>query len=246
MQNGFQLHNQQHTSASSINAWAAAPDIWVAEKLFGVKGSVGAAAHRGNAVESALVNILAYGAEQNEAIEEAIKTFNQKTALLGDKKTNEEREAITGYVKQGIESLAGYGKPFFETDGKQNKVELLCRGAGWDLPLVGYLDLLYPQHGLVVDIKTTTKAPSKMPTEHNRQAAIYRKASGNSQVRFLYLTPTKAVWHECEDVDGTLAEIKDILNGQEEFLRNVTREELEVWHSVYQRMFSGGRKRFNF
>lgn len=246
MQSGFSLHNQQHTSASSINTWAAAPDIWIAEKLFGFKPSVGAAAYRGNAVEAALVNILAYGVETNEAVTQAIEVFNSKTALLGDGNTDKERDSIAGCVEQGVEALSGYGKPFFEADGKQNKIELLCKGEGWELPVIGFLDLVYPEHGLVIDVKTTSRAPGEMSAEHNRQAAIYRKASGNSTVKFLYLTPKKAVWHECADVDGTLTEIKNILNQQEEFLRGVTREELEAWHKVYQKMFSGGRKRFSF
>ncbi len=244
--NGFQLHNQQHTSASSINTWAAAPDIWIAEKLFGIKGPSNAAMYRGNAVESALVNILAYGVNHEEAITQAIETFNSKTALLGDGNTEKERNIIPDCVQQGVEALGGYGKPFFEADGKQNKIELLCRGNGFEIPVIGFLDLVYPQHGLIIDIKTTTKAPSEMSVEHNRQAAIYRQASGNAQVKFLYLTPKKAVWHECQDIAGTLAEIKQILAHQEAFLKNVTKEELTAWHSTYQKMFPGGRKRFSF
>lgn len=244
--NGFQLHNQQHTSASSINAWHAAPDVWISEKLFGFKRPVGAAAHRGNAVESALVNILAYGVDQHEAVAQATAVFNEKTALLGDDNTDKERAIIAPCVAHGVAALAEYGKPHFEVDGQQNKIELICNGDGWSLPVIGYTDLNYPQHGLIVDIKTTTRAPSKMSSEHNRQAAIYRKASGNTQVRFLYLTPTKAVWQECEDVAGTLAEIKSILNGQEEVLRSLDREALTAWHGVYQKMFSGGRDRFKF
>ena len=244
--NGFQLHNQLHTSASSINSWAAAPDIWVAEKLFGVKQPGSAAMHRGNAVESALVNILAYGVDHEEAIRQAIETFNAKTALLGDPKADDERNAISAYVEQGVAALAEFGSPYFEADGKQNRIELLCRGDGWELPVIGYTDLNYPVHGLIIDVKTTGRAPSEMSAEHNRQAAIYRKASGNAQVKFLYLTPKKAVWHECLDVDGTLAEIKQILTEQELFLRNTTREELAAWHAVHSKMFPGGRKRFNF
>lgn len=60
--------------------------------------------------------------------------------------------------------------------------------------------------------------PSVMSMEHQRQAAIYAKGS-KMDVKFLYITPKKTQFLECEDVAGTLAEIKDILNRQERFLR---------------------------
>jgi len=103
-------------------------------------------------------------------------------------------------------------------------VELLCKGDGWELPIIGYTDLPFPKHGLVVDLKTTLKAPSEMSAAHNRQAAIYRQASGNSAVKFLYVTPKKCVWHECLDVKGTLGEVKEILNRQERFLSAGSKE----------------------
>jgi len=246
MQNGFQKFNLQHTSASSINTWAKAPDVWVADKLFGIRNPVGAAAHRGNAVEAALINILAYGVEKNEAINQAIEAFNSKTALLGDAKTESERSSIAAFVECGLQALSEYGQPFFEAGGKQSKIELLARGAGWELPVIGFLDLVYPRHGLVIDIKTTHKAPSTMSADHNRQAAIYRKASGNAQVRFLYITPKKTTWHECTDVEGTLSEIKQILNEQEEFLRSVTKEDLAPWAAVNRQLFPTGRNAYSY
>lgn len=242
--NGFELHNIKHSSASSINLWNAAPDIWIAEKIFGIKSPVGAAAHRGNAVEAALVNILAYGVDKNEAINQAIQVFNGKTALSGGEDNEKERSSIPSFVDQGLEALAPFGKPFFERGGEQNKIDLLCNGDGWSLPVIGYLDLVYPEHGLVIDIKTSHRAPSEMSADHNRQCAIYRRACGNSHVRFLYLTPKKSVWHECPDIDGTLSEIKAILNDQEKFLRSSTKESLTSWHEEYKRMFIGGRNRF--
>ncbi len=224
--NGFQKHGLLHTSASSINLWNAAPDVFVAEKLFGMRGQPGPSATRGIVIEKALVNILAGGMTHEDAKQEALKEFDTKTALIGGEKTNKERECITPCIEVGLEALRPFGAPQFELLGKQNKIELLCKSDNFEIPVIGYLDLVYPAAGLIIDIKTTLKAPSEMSSEHNRQAAIYRKASGNSQVKFLYLTPKKAVWHECQDVDGTLAEIKHILNRQEYFLRQGTKEEL--------------------
>jgi len=224
--NGFERHAINHSSASSINLWQNAPDVFIAEKLFGLRGRMSPAALRGIEIEKAIVRVLMRECDIETSIGMAIHSFNLQTALQGGDKIDKERECIDPAVRIGVGELSQYGKPEFAADGKQNRIELLCNGEGWSLPIVGYLDLVYPQHGLVVDIKTTLKAPTEMSDEHQRQAAIYRKASGNSAVKFLYLTPKKAVWHECADVDGTLAEIKTILTRQEHFLRQGSKEEL--------------------
>lgn len=224
--NGFQRHSQHHTSASSINLWSNAPDVFIAEKLFGLKGQTGPSAHRGIVIEKAIVNVIAGGMSEEEASKEAIKEFNTRTALMFGDKVDAERDCIIPCVRTGLESLKEFGEPQFEGIGKQNRIELLCKGNGWEIPVIGYLDLVYPKHGLIIDIKTTLKAPGEMSKEHQRQAAIYRKASGNMAVKFCYITPKKTVWHECQDVEGTLKDIKAVLTRQEYFLRQGNKEEL--------------------
>jgi hypothetical protein len=244
---GFTKHGLRHTSASSVNTWHAAPDIFIAEKLFGIKSVMGAAAHRGTSVEKGIVNIVAHGMDIDGAINSALLHYDKLTASLNSAKVAEERANIPAFINVGIGVLAQYGKPHFESKDQQNRIEIPFNNGNWGIPIIGFLDLVYPEHGLVIDIKTTNKAPSKFNPEHNRQAAIYRKTSGNSAVKFLYLTPTKHVWHECTDVDGTVNEIKDILRNQEAFLRAHTREELAAWVKVYQKMHGPeGRKRFDF
>jgi len=219
MQNGFERHGIQHTSPSSLNTFAAAPDVWVCEKLFGKRGRMGAPAFRGILVEKAVVNVIAYGVAADDAIAESVKNFNKETLFSNSDKIIKEREAIAPCVEMALQELKQYGTPEFQSINKQDKIELVCNGEGWKLPVIGYTDLPFPKHGLIVDLKTTLKAPSEMSDPHRRQAAIYRKASGNMAVKFLYVTPKKAVWHECKDVDSTLAEVKQILNRQERFLR---------------------------
>lgn len=219
MQNGFEQHGIKHTSPSSLNLFASAPDVFVAEKLFGKRGRMGAPAFRGILVEKAVVEVIAYGVCSDDATKAAIENFNKETMFSNSDKIIKEREAIAPCIEMALQELKQYGEPEFQTLNKQDKIELVCNGDGWKLPVIGYTDLPFPKHGLIVDLKTTLKAPSEMSDPHRRQAAIYRKASGNMAVRFLYVTPKKAVWHECEDVDGTLSEVKQILNRQERFLR---------------------------
>ena len=49
--NGFALHGLEHLSATSLNLYAAAPALWVVEKLLRRRAPVGAAAYRGTAAE---------------------------------------------------------------------------------------------------------------------------------------------------------------------------------------------------
>jgi hypothetical protein len=46
---GFIKHNIDHLSASSINLYANAPDVWVVSYLFGRRTPMGPAAWRGSA-----------------------------------------------------------------------------------------------------------------------------------------------------------------------------------------------------
>jgi hypothetical protein len=224
MQNGFELHNQSHTSASSINLWANAPHMWCAQYLFGKRSEFGAAAKCGVLVEDAITNVLARGFTAEYAISSALGEYNKFIALSATDSDKKRAEALPGMIELGLEALKPYGAPEFDVEPitgklKQKKVEIVCNGDGWSLPVVGYLDYYFPAHGVVVDLKTTQRMPSEMSDSHKRQACIYQHAMGNQGVKFLYVTGKKSQMFDCGDVKETLAEIKAILNRQEAFLR---------------------------
>ncbi len=217
--NGFEKHGIAHTSPSSINLFAAAPDVFVAEKLFGLRGKMSVSALRGIVIEEAVSNVLSRGFTVEASKEAALARFNKETLFSGGAKVEAERESIAPSVDVALDALSEYGQPEYKEHGKQDKIELFCNGDGWRLPVIGFTDFPFPKHGLIVDLKTTLRAPSEMSPAHQRQAAIYSRASGNMAVKFLYVTPKKAVWHECPDADATLSQVKSILNRQERFLR---------------------------
>lgn len=218
--NGFEMHNIKHSSASQINKWATAPCAWIAEKLYGHRFKVGCAAIRGFLIEEAVVNILANDWDIQTAIDDALKNYDARNALNTESSLQKNRDAIEPIIRTSIEALKPYGKPeFTKGQNKQEAIELVCNGEGWSLPIIGYMDLYYPDHGLVIDLKTTLRMPSVMTPAHERQAAIYEKAIGNKGVRFLYVTPKKHGFLECADIEKRLSEIKTLLNRQEAFLR---------------------------
>lgn len=229
--NGFEMHGIQHTSPSSLNMFATAPCAWVAKYLFGHKFKFSLAARAGVLAEDAVVNILANGWTQDKATEEAIKSYNKSCAFGASDADLKRGDAITGMIENAVTELKGYGQPEFTYQligtGKQKKIELLCKGDGWQLPVIGFLDLDYPKHGLTVDLKTTMRLPTIMSDEHMRQGAIYKAAKGNHAVKFLYVSGKSFKWHDIENHLPILAEVKVLLNRQEKFLASGDRDLLK-------------------
>lgn len=221
--NGFQRHNIVHSSPSSLNMWASAPCAWVARYLLDQKFKFSNAAKAGSLVEEAIVNIIANGWTEEKAISEALKEYNKSCAFSASDADRKRGDAIPGMITNAVQELSQYGEPEFGTDlvygKKQKKIEIICNGDDWRLPIVGYLDLYFPKENLVVDIKTSMKLPSCMSSEHMRQGAVYRGAMGNATVKFLYVTGKGYKWHEVENHVPILAEFKEILNRQEKFLK---------------------------
>lgn len=216
--NGFKKHGLTHTSPSSINMWEDCPAAWIAKYLYGKSFSFGVAAQIGVLTEKVVADTLTGAKTHEEALKLAKDEFKRKNALNTSEKDLARIGDIEAMSTLAIEELKQYGEPDFTEDG-QHKIELNCKGDGWELPVIGYTDFVYPKHGLVVDLKTTLRMPSVMSDAHNRQGAIYKKAMGNKAMKFLYVTPKKSCWHEVEDENPWLAQIKAILNRQEKALR---------------------------
>lgn len=216
--NGFEKHGIVHTSASSINMWTGSQGAWVAKYLYKKKFPFSNPARAGVLAESAVVSVLRGVNTAEEAIKKAEADYHRATLFDKSDTTIKRGEAIRGFVENLLVELTPYGEPDFEENGEQKKLSIMCKGDGWELPIIGFVDLIYEKKNLIIDIKTTMAAPSKMSDEHARQCALYETAFG-MKTKFLYATPKKTVWLECEDTRPVLSEIKAILNRQEKMLR---------------------------
>lgn len=237
MPSGFENHKIGHSSPSSINMWCDAPCAWVARYLFDRKFSFSLAAKAGVLAEEAVVNIIGRGMTQDAAVENAIGEYNKASAFGASDADRKRGESIAGMIDLAVTELKQYGTPEFAPDGRQKKIEIMCNGDGWQLPVIGYLDFHFPLHGLIVDLKTTMRMPSEMSSSHLRQQALYQKAMGNNAVKFLYVTGKKSQIFECGDVGNILGEIKDILNRQERFLAVGNRDVIKGIVPVNQSSF---------
>lgn len=220
---GFQHHNIDHLSASSINLWSNAPDVWVMQYLYGKRTGMGPAPWRGICVEDAVVEIL-LGGKQQEAVDKAMGKFHSRF-MIGSDETAREAARIQPMVEIAVEELTQYGKPEFPEDERQEKISITAKGEDWSVPVIGFLDLVYPDHGLVIDLKTTGRIPSSMSAEHMLQRAIYAKAKGNMAVKFLYVSEKKASLLEDGDVNTLLAQAKVQIGRMEKFLRTLDKDQ---------------------
>jgi hypothetical protein len=58
------------------------------------------------------------------------------------------------------------------------------------VPIIGFIDFRYDQHGLLIDLKTGERLPSAISLAHARQGAVYACARANYGMRFAYSRPT--------------------------------------------------------
>ena len=215
--NGFEKHNIKHLSASSINLWTNAPDVWVASYLFGKRGPMSAAAMRGICTEDAVVAVLTGQLQKAGALDQALEKFD-KFFPIGDEKTTKERAMIEPCMELALGELEHYGQPEFPEEG-QEKISITAKTDDYEIPVIGFLDLVFPEHGLVIDLKTTGRMPSTMSAEHQLQRAIYQKARGNQAVKFLYVSPKKTSLLEDGDPTELLRKAKVQISRMEKFLR---------------------------
>lgn len=184
MTSSFTRHGIDHLSASSLNLWAAQPALWIMERLLGRRTPPGIPAARGRAVEHGVhLGLSNPRLSIEECVEGAEREFIRQTALSADPRREEERKKLAGWVRGALAELRQYGAP----DGYQEKIEVRLDDVA--VPLIGYIDWRFSDHGLIVDLKTTERFPSQIGDAHGRQGAVYASAHGNFGMRFAYAKP---------------------------------------------------------
>ena len=223
IQNGFEIHNIKHLSASSLNLWAAEPALWVMERLLNRRGPGNALMARGKAVEEGVhAGLIDPTKMLEDCVALALSAYDREMALLADGKRDSERQNIPGYVEHGLAELRQYGAP----TAYQDRVEYRLDDV--PVPLIGFIDWRFDQHGLIVDLKTSERLPSAISQSHARQGAIYARSHGNYGMRFAYVKPSagkkdgRAVTvYELarEEIDQQIIALRQIALRLERFLR---------------------------
>lgn len=186
--------------------------MFVLERVLGHKQPVGAPAHRGTAVEVGVADGLIHPDKpEKECIELAKEKYFQLMALSGDPRRDSYAKDIPGMVTRALEELRPYGVP----DKLQGKVEWNPEGV--EVPIIGFFDFAWSDHGIIVDLKTTSAMPSKIKTGHARQVALYA-ISDNYDARLTYITPAKRTTYRLENVREHREALRRIAMAVERFL----------------------------
>jgi hypothetical protein len=208
---GLALHGVAHLSPSSINAYVAQPAAWVMERLLQRRAPVGVAAHRGTAAEAGIViGLLDPSAPIADCVAHALTTFDQLTGLSADASVAKERDGIPGMVATAIPELRQYGVP-------QTQLRVDRSIDGMPVPILGYLDLHWPEHGLTLDIKTTHRIPGEISTNHARQVGLYVHGT-NHQARVAYCSPKRITVYALTDTARPVTEAVAIAQRMDRFL----------------------------
>lgn len=182
--NAFERHGIDHLSPTSLNLWAAEPALWVMERLLKRRAPLGANAARGRAVERGIhLGLMKPDLAVAECVDAAERAFDREMALNPDDRRDVERRNLAGYVAHGLAELRQYAVP----TAAQERIEVRLDGV--PVPVEGYIDWRFDQHGLIVDLKTAERLPSAIGAGHGRQGAVYAKAHGNYGMRFAYVKP---------------------------------------------------------
>ena len=221
--NGFERHAIDHLSASSLNLWAAEPAIWAMERLLGLRSPASPSMARGKAVEEGIHDgLIDHDMSVEACVEKALSAFDREMILNADDRRDSERAQIAGYVEYGLAELRQYGIP----SGYQDRVEIRLDDVA--VPIIGFIDWRFDDHGMIVDLKTSERLPSAISLSHARQGAIYARAHGNYGMRFAYVKPLAAkkdgravAVYELEraEIDRQLVALREISLRLERFLR---------------------------
>jgi hypothetical protein len=169
----FDRYGIEHLSPSSLNEFSASQALFILRRLMKKNvGTVGAAAHRGTAVESGVAaGLKDPTASLKDCVAVAMDQFNLLTAISTDPRKEKEQDSIPGFVEQALIALRPYGVPTSTQGLCEMQVE------GLETKIIGYFDFLFP-NGVLVDLKTTHALPSSISNAHARQVALYASVLG--------------------------------------------------------------------
>jgi len=209
--NPFEKHNVGHLSASSINEFITNPQRWILH-VSGFRDRFGIPAMwRGTAVDKALtISIEEPDVSDAQIIAWAQNYFDEEhKGAISDRipvnsiKAESERDNLSRYLTPAIPHFRSLGKPL----ASQKKIKLEFEEL--PIPIIGYLDLLYD--GVVRDIKTVGRLPTKVPTATCRQLSIYATAENCIPiVDYVHATKTasKVVVMPVENVDAHMVVVR--------------------------------------
>ena len=177
----FKAHGINYLSPSSINTYINDTSLWVARYLFKIKSSSGASAVRGIATEFVLADKYEKGVFDYNLLDVKFMSLCAESGIdLGDIKTAKEKNLLKGFG-----SVIDENFNYENLEAYQEKVEVPIDDM--PVPIMGYIDFRFKDK--IVDLKTSTRMPTRPTEAQKRQMALYSMAYPNSSVDLFFATP---------------------------------------------------------
>ena len=179
--NPFKAHGINYLSPSSINTYINDTSLWVARYLFKIKSSSGASAVRGIATEFVLADKYEKGVFDYNLLDVKFMSLCAESGIdLGDIKTAKEKNLLKDFG-----SIIDENFDYKNLEAYQEKVEVPIDDM--PVPIIGYIDFRFKDK--IVDLKTSTRMPTRPTEAQKRQMALYSMAYPNSSVDLFFATP---------------------------------------------------------
>lgn len=217
--NPFSIHGINHLSASSINLFVEDKAMWCMTYLMKTPRTTSPSAIRGNAIEHG-INII-HNAPQQFSLSDTAKEVGYKYDQLlreaeidlDDEKAEQERQSLRCYLDTYTQFIPS---SWFETKPVSYQEEILINYGELPVPLKGFIDFRFDKY--IVDLKTTTKMPSKLTDAHCRQMAVYSMAYPDLDMYLNFVTPKKFSIFAVDDLDKWRQQVFDIAISIQRFL----------------------------
>jgi len=193
----FERHGIDHLSPSSLRLWRDAPAVWIGKYLLKAPDESGPGAWRGRAVEAAVDRLLF-----NLGAEAAAKAMQDEWDACAqgvvDDDATKEYDALPDFLTQAKIAFADLPMPL------QRQARMSLTIPGISVPLVGFADWVWPDHG--TDLKTTWRMPNggKPDPNHVEQVSAYSMFHG-VPFSLTYVTPKRWMRFEITPTDAATA-----------------------------------------
>ena len=227
--NPFAVHGINYLSPSSINTYINDNALWVARYLFGVKSSSGASAVRGIATEATLADKYEKKTFDFKYLDMHFMSLCAESGIdLGDTKTAKEKKLLEGFGKVIDENFN-----YDNLEAYQEKVEVQIDDM--PVPIMGYIDFRFSDK--IVDLKTTTRMPSKPTEAQKRQMAFYSMAYPKNSVDLFFATPKEYKKFTLKNLSAYKKQLVKVALGIQKFL-SISDDKHEIASLVYPNLDS--------
>ena len=227
--NPFAAHGINYLSPSSINTYINDMPMWIARYLFGIKSSSGASAVRGIAQEFALADKYEKGTFDFNLLDVKFMSLCSESGIdLGDIKTAKEKKLLKDFG-----TIIDENFKYKNLVSYQEKVEVPIDDM--PVPIMGYIDFRF--NDAIVDLKTTTRMPSKPTEAQKRQMALYSMAYPKNSVDLFFASPREHKKFTLKNLSAYKKQLVKVALSIQKFL-SISNDKHELASFVYPNLDS--------